>query len=161
MSIKRIQAYDGDYYWFPNQKQLKINREIVEQAKSSNRPYLVAYNDNILQAMCELSPSHFKVYMFLLMNKDGFRLEYSPKYIAEQVKISKDTAREAFKQMEMKGYFDRLTDSEYKYDFFEVPQRNSYKVNREDRAANSSLARSLEEQLTRREQANDYDDLDW
>lgn len=88
-------------------------------------------------------------------------MEYSPKYIAEQVKISKDTAREAFKQMEMKGYFDRLTDSEYKYDFFEVPQRNSYKVNREDRAANSSLARSLEEQLIRREQANDYDDLDW
>ena len=140
---------------------MKINREIVEQGKNPNRPYLVAYNDNILQAMNELSPSHFKVYMFLLMNKDGFKLEYSPKYIAEQVKISRDTARTAFKQMEMRGYFDRLTDSNYKYDFFEVPQRNSYKINREDRTANSSLAKSLEEKYMRRGDAIDFDNYDW
>lgn len=63
--------------------------------------------------------------------------------------------------MEMKGYFDRLTDSLYKYDFYEVPQRNSYKENRDNRAANSSLAKTLEKQISRREDANEYDNYDW
>ena len=130
-----------DGYWFPNQKMLAINRESVDS--KTQRQYLIAYTDNLIQAMYDLSPSAFKVYLYLLMNKDGYRMEYSPSYVARMVNVSKDTARDAFKQMERKGYFDRLSNSDYKYNFYEVPRRNSYIKNQEKREDNSELAKLL------------------
>lgn len=114
---------NNDYYncgYYANQKELTIHRENVFGSKDRN--YLNVWNDNLLQAMKDLTPSAFKVYLFLLMNRDGFRLEFSPQFIANSVNVNKDTARTAFKQMEEYGYIKHRDDN--KFDFFEAPNLN-------------------------------------
>ena len=51
--------------YIPNQKVIKINREKVVKGLSNGRLYLVAYQDNLLNAM-KLSHTAFKVYVYLL-----------------------------------------------------------------------------------------------
>lgn len=156
---ERIQAiHDKDYYWFPNQKMLAVHRENVDS--KTQRKYLIAYTDNLIQAMFDLSPSAFKVYLYLLMNKDGYRMEYSPSFIAKTVNVSKDTARDAFKQMERKGYFDRLEDSDYKYNFYEVSRMNTYIKNQEIKNDNSELAKLITKQ-TESKDDDSYIDYPW
>ncbi len=154
--MTRFQAIQGkDFYWYPNQKMLAINREQVDS--NTKRQYLIAYTDNLIDAMYDLTPSAFKVYLYLLMNKDGFRMEYSPSYIANMVNISKDTARDAFKQMERKGYFDRLEDSDYKYNFYEVPRRNTYIKNKELKENNSDVTKLLSKEYNEASNNTNYD----
>lgn len=56
--------------YIPNQKIIKINREKVDKVAGSGRNYLIAYQDNILSAGFSLSGSAFKVYIYLLFNRD-------------------------------------------------------------------------------------------
>jgi hypothetical protein len=51
--------------YIPNQKIIRINREKVAKGMKG-RLFLIAYQDNILNAMCRLSHTSFKVYMYLL-----------------------------------------------------------------------------------------------
>lgn len=55
--------------YYPNQRQVVINREIVSKG-STKRAYLVAYQDNIINAMTTLSGTAFRVYLCLLFNRD-------------------------------------------------------------------------------------------
>ena len=58
--MTRFQAIQGkDFYWYPNQKMLAINREQVDS--NTKRQYLIAYTDNLIDAMYDLTPSAFKV----------------------------------------------------------------------------------------------------
>lgn len=56
--------------FIPNQKVVKINREKVDKGTGSGRNYLIAYQDNISAASLTLSHTGFKVYIYLLFNKD-------------------------------------------------------------------------------------------
>jgi len=56
--------------FIPNQKIVKINREKVDKGTGNGRNYLIAYQDNISSAMKLLSHTAFKVYIYLLFNKD-------------------------------------------------------------------------------------------
>lgn len=145
---------DGDYCL--NQRQLTIHRDKV--IRDSGKPFLVAYEDNLLQAMKDLSHSAFKVYVYMLLNRDGYRLQFSPSHIAKSTKISKDTAREAFRQMERMGYLEHIEN--HKYNFYEVPKVSLYLKEKEKRENDSVLGRELEEKYLR--PYDDYNDnYDW
>lgn len=53
--------------YIPNQKVIKINREKVIKGLSNGRLFLVAYQDNLISAMANLSHSAYKVYIYLLL----------------------------------------------------------------------------------------------
>lgn len=65
---------------------------------------MIAYQDNITDAMKNLSHTAFKVYIFFLFHKDGFSMAYSPEYIRKAANMCKDTARKAYKELMEKGY---------------------------------------------------------
>lgn len=106
--------------YIPNQKIIKINRERVDKVAGSGRNYLIAYQDNLLAASLSLSGSAFKVYVYLLFNRDQFSVAYSPEYIHKAVGICNESARRAFKELNEKGYIDK---TERGYDFYEYPRR--------------------------------------
>ena len=107
--------------FIPNQKIIKINREKVDKGAGNNgRLYLVAYQDNITAAMNNLSHTGFKVYIYLLFNKDQFVVAYSPEYIHKLIGICNESARRAFKELIEKGYIDK---NDKGYDFYEYPHR--------------------------------------
>ena len=104
---------------YANQKQITIKRESVVNSKSNNRPYLIAYHDNLQQAMLELTPAAFKVYIALLFNADGYRLDFSPEHIKELTGLCKDTIRKAMTLLELRGYIKEVEF--FKYIFSETP----------------------------------------
>ena len=105
--------------FIPNQKIIRVNREKVDKVASNGRLYLIAYQDNLFTAMKELSHTAFKVYIYLLFNKDGYSVAYSPEYIHKQANICKETARKAFRELIDKGY---ILERERGYEFYEYPQ---------------------------------------
>jgi hypothetical protein len=102
---------------FNNQKLLTIHRETVKNGGA--RVFLTAYTDNIVCAMQTLTPSAFKVYLLLLMNKDKYDLWLSPAYIGERAHIHRDTARKCIYELENVGYIVMRNDGVY--DFYENP----------------------------------------
>lgn len=105
--------------FIPNQKIIKINREKVDKVAANGRKYLIAYQDNLLDAIGNLTHTAFKVYLFFLFNKDGFTFAYSPEYIRKQTNICKETARKAFKELQEKGY---IISTSRGYEFYEYPR---------------------------------------
>lgn len=106
--------------YIPNQKIIRVNREKVDKVAAQGRLYLIAYQDNLLSAMKDLSHTAFKVYIYLLFNKDGYSVAYSPEFIRKQANICKETARKSFKELIDKGYIE---EGERGYDFYEYPKR--------------------------------------
>ena len=106
--------------FIPNQKVVKINREKVIRGLTGGRLFLVAYQDNLLAAMKNLSHTAFKVYMWFLFQKDGYSVCYSPEYLHKAANMCKDTARKGMKELIEKGYVDQ---NERGYDFYEYPRR--------------------------------------
>lgn len=98
---------------YANQKQIVINREIVENSKSFSRPYLIAYQDNLKQAMLDLTPAAFKVYVCLLFNADGFKLDFSPEHIKDMTGLCKDTIRKSMTLLELRGYIKTIDFNKY------------------------------------------------
>ena len=109
--------YFSDFETYPNQKQVKVIREMPKQTKDNNRPYLVAYIDNLKEAMVLLTPAAFKVYVCLLFNADGFKVRFSPENIRKMTGLHKDTIRKAMTQLEEKGFVKSI--DWYRYVFVE------------------------------------------
>lgn len=106
--------------FIPNQKVIKINREKVVKGLTGGRLFLVAYQDNISSAMKVLSHTAFKIYIYLLFQKDGYSVCYSPEYLHKAANMCKDTARKGINELIEKGYIDK---TERGYDFYEYPRR--------------------------------------
>ena len=106
--------------FIPNQKVIKINREKVIKGLTGGRLFLVAYQDNISAAMKVLSHTAFKIYIYLLFQKDGYSVCYSPEYLHKAANMCKDTARKGINELIEKGYIDK---TERGYDFYEYPRR--------------------------------------
>lgn len=104
--------------FIPNQKTVRINREKVDKVSGNGRLFLLAYQDNILEAM-KLSHTTFKVYIYFLFHKDGFNVAFSPEYIRKATNVCKETARKAFKELQEKGY---IVSTHKGYEFFEYPR---------------------------------------
>ena len=107
----------------PNQSILKIIRNNVNTGTGKERPFLIAYQDTLKEAMTKLNGTAFKVYLFLLFNRDQFVLAYSPKYISKEIGICADSVRSAFRQLKAKGYI--IINDKGKEIFYEVPRRVS------------------------------------
>lgn len=114
---------------YPNQKMIIIHRENVERAKEKERPFLVAYQDNLIAAMNGLSAAEFKVYICLLFNKDQFRLGFSPEHIKDIANVGKDTIRKALNSLEKIGLLEYDGDS--KYHFYETNSIKGKHINKD------------------------------
>lgn len=88
----------------PNQRRITINKELVGRNTGDNRPYLTIYNDTMTSAARDLKGSGFIVYMYLMMNQQGFSFGFSPADIEAVMGISAESARNGFKELVEKKY---------------------------------------------------------
>ena len=105
--------------YYPNQKQITINRELVK--KNTPRFFLCAYQDNLSEAMKNLSHTGFKVYLALMFNRDKYAIEFSPKYVSQITGMCLDTARKGLKELESKFYLLPSNETKTMYQFYETP----------------------------------------
>lgn len=107
--------------FFPNQRQVIIKREKVTDVRGNGRAYLNAYVDNIFQAAQDLSGTAFKVYIYLLANKNFYKLEYSPSHIHKILGISIESGRKALNELIEKKYILENESYPHQFTFLETP----------------------------------------
>lgn len=111
----------SNYSSNPNQRSILINRDMPQ--KESKEKYLAVYEKNLTAAAQELSEAPFKLYIYLLCNKDKYDLWFSPKVFAGIYGLNKDTARRAFNTLVELGYI--IECGKNQYSFHETPQKKS------------------------------------
>ena len=102
----------------PNSKDIRINRYRVGRDK----PFLCSYIEPLMLAMRTLTPRAFEVYIYLLGNKNGYVLNYSPQHISEVTGMCLETARKAFKELEETEYLIPTAGRKSFYDFYGTPK---------------------------------------
>lgn len=105
---------------YPNSKFITVKKEKVEP------PFIYASNKNVAFAMKDLSNSCFKVYICLIMNKDGYMATFSPANISSITGLHPDTVRKCFAELEMKKYILRVEGTEAHYVFYDTVQLKKY-----------------------------------
>lgn len=105
---------------YPNQRMIGINREMPQKTKGSQRPYIVAYWDNVAAASKKLNGVAFKLYCYCLGNSDKYNLVFSPRDFTNQFGGSIKSAQTAFNELKENGYLKDLGHNHY--EFYEVPQ---------------------------------------
>lgn len=110
--------------YYPNQKQITIIRENVEKSKTTGRLYLIAYQDNLIEAMNLLSPAAFKVYVCLLFNKDSYKIEFSPEHLRRVTGLCKDTIRKAIGQLMRFGYIEEIRENKLVFRERRIPPKD-------------------------------------
>lgn len=128
---------------FANQRTVSIHRSVID--KTSRKPFLMAHTDCIYEASRELDGTSFKVYIYLLSNKDGYTFDFSPTHAANILGISRDSAREAFDKLERKHFI--VSRSYGHYDFYEYQNHTEAERAAAARAKRHAAARNYTHHL--------------
>ena len=109
----------NDYQTVPNQKIIKVNKEIC----NSNN-YYAAINLNALEnAATQLKSGAFKLWVYFAKNQDGYVFGLSNKAVAETFGIKKDQYDNAIADLIQKGFL--IETSKNKYKFCELAEKTT------------------------------------
>lgn len=96
---------------YANQKSFTIERNPV--SKNTKEVYLCIYGKSLEEAMIDLNGVAFKVYIFLMMNADGYQFDFSPQYLQDKYKFNRSSIYAALKELEEKSYIKKIGDNKY------------------------------------------------
>ena len=108
-------------------KTTNANQKVITVRKHEKGVYGVVNKDNMFQAMRELKYNEFKIYMYLITNQNGFRLELSTKHIANMTGASQRKIQESVNTLIEKGYLVLKKDTTNEY----IMHDNVQKVHRQ------------------------------
>lgn len=84
----------------PNQKTILIERT----SDKVTRDYFKVSNENLAEALSNLNPSAFKLWVYFADNMNGYKEELYPINVCQLTGIGRSTYTRAFKELEGKGY---------------------------------------------------------
>lgn len=92
-----------------------------KQTKENKKPFMIAYIEAIEAASRNIhKPSSFKLFMYLIGNRDEHNFALSPQDFSNRYGVSLDSAKDAVNDLISLGY---LVQREKKvYDFYESPK---------------------------------------
>lgn len=118
---------------YANQRRITIHREVPKGTKDSKRSYVIAYNDNINDAMKNISKvSTLKAYLYLIQNTNNYYFALSTQDISDTTGISLKSAKDAINDLIEKGYL--VLRDKHTYDFYERPIDDSIPVEEEKKS---------------------------
>ena len=142
---------------YSNQKTLKIKRNNVD--KNTKEIYLYIYKDSIIKAANELNGAAYKLYTFLMINADGYELDFSPQYIENIYGMNRGTVHKALKELETKGFIKQIADN--KYALYETAQEESKTWWDEAPKSDKGAVIVPMRKKPKKEPINYLDDIDW
>ena len=109
---------------YPNQKMVQIHRDMPKQTKDNPRTFTAVYTDNIEAAATNLGTKHtaFKMYLYLLSNKDNYKFALSPQDFANKYGVSLKAAKDAVNDLIAAGYL--VLREKKTFDFYETPHND-------------------------------------
>lgn len=106
-----------------------IKIEGVEKAKESDRPFLGIYKDTWYNAVKDLEPHAFVLYLYLASNKYDFKLELSQVAVERATGLAKSTYYKCFNKLVEKGYL--VQTSTHHFNFYDKPQRTVHEIDKD------------------------------
>lgn len=108
---------------YPNQKVVSIKRNMPNKKQNKdNNPFLLVYCSSFKQASKNLKGQvAFKLWLYLVSNAEGFTIAFSPKAVHEQMGVSQDAVRDAFKQLVQNRYLIKDEEGKNRFTFYEHP----------------------------------------
>lgn len=101
----------------PNQKVIRI-----QKTKGSNE---ILYTPIVVEAfdiaLSTLSPAEYKVWSYLIKNKDGYILAFSSTDCASTCKLSKSTCKNAINRLIQLGYLTIEREDANVWQFHDIP----------------------------------------
>lgn len=82
----------------------------------------------MLNAMKNLTPKNFQVWLYLAKNQNNYTFSLSPKAVQEETGIVKSSVQEGIRTLIRKKYLIQRNDGSNIYDFYEKPQEEQEKV---------------------------------
>ena len=105
----------------PNQRSITVHKEVTNNDKQEN--YYTKINLIALKnAMKELSPKAFELWIYLSKNKDNHFMWLSKVDFLSWSNIKSTSYYEAFNELKNKKYLVLKEDSSNQYDFYEMPK---------------------------------------
>ena len=104
---------------YANQKAVTL----VKAPANKDNVYGTVNKECMYQAMQELKYNEFKIYMYFITNKNGYRLEMSTKHIAEMTGASQRKIQESINTLIEKGYLVTDENTNNEYIFYEDGQK--------------------------------------
>lgn len=112
-----------EFYSFPNQKTVKINREF------RGSDFLGINNDNWMAAARDLRAHAFLLYLYFSANADGYTFALSPKAIQEEIGMAPSTYRDQLRILIDKGYLVQTGGNTFS--FYEKPRPQAVASNQD------------------------------
>lgn len=103
----------------PNQKKIYIKRD----SDTARKDYLKVSNDNLHEAMFNLKPSSFLLWIYFADNANGYAMDLYPVDFTNITGLSRTTYVKCFKELEEKGYLIKSTKKNNVYLFQEVSDK--------------------------------------
>ena len=101
---------------YANQWSIKIDRQKVN---FKNEQYFAVSEEEISFALESLSGNAFKLYIYLVGNRNGYILDFSTTHFCRTTNMSPNTARSARQELMDIGVLEMT--GEHKYTFHSVP----------------------------------------
>ena len=100
----------------PHQRVVHVNRDMPKNGEGN---FLMVKKQNLYDAYKDINATALVLYLYLVGNKDGFDLAFSPKAIHEETGMPESTCRDQFNVLLKKGYLVPNHDDSNIFNFHE------------------------------------------
>ena len=111
----------------PNQRLINIGT--IENGRKEpcniSNIYARVNKEAMFNAMKELTPTNFLVWLYLASQKEGVTLAFSPTYVSEETGIKKASIQEGIRVLIRNNYLVQRGEHSNIYDFYEKPRDNT------------------------------------
>ena len=109
---------------YPNQR-VVYTKENAMPKNNNNQHFVVLDCETMENAMGNLTPTTFFVWIYLNENKNGYEYALSTADICARTKLSLSTAKKAINELIEKRYLVLQPNKTKHYDFYATPQENT------------------------------------
>ena len=110
----------GEFETNPNQKIISVLKDGKAQCDTSHI-YMKAQKESMFNAMKDLTPTNFLVWLYLASQSDNYTFGFSPAAISQETGLKKSALQEGIRVLIDHNYLIQRTDSNI-YDFYEIPK---------------------------------------
>lgn len=110
-----------EYYSNPNQRKISIPKEGAAVCDEEH-VYLKAQKAAMFEAMKNLTPVNFQVWLYLASQKKDYTFFFSPAAITKETGIKKSSLQEGIRVLIKEKYLIPREGTSNTYDFYEIPR---------------------------------------
>lgn len=109
----------------PNQRRIVISGK---EKCDTDHVYARINKKAILEAMRNLTPTQFEVWLYLSSQNNGYDFAFSPAAVSKETGIAKSSLQAGIRKLIEQNYLIKRKDNSNIFDFYQIPKDNTEQV---------------------------------